>query len=181
MTRALKIAAQTVAVSLVAGLLALLVVRVVRDERAASIGAQVRAGKKPQAPGFSLPRLDGRGKLDLASLRGKPVVLDFWASWCDPCVDQARRLQEASERYGERVVFLGVDTKDYSGAARPWLRRHGVTYPNLHDGNGKVFERYGGFPLPRTFFIDRQGRVIGEMFAEEDLPRFLKRLTTSES
>ena len=108
-------------------------------------------------------------------------MLDFWASWCYPCRDQAQRLQKASERYGDRNVFLGVDTKDYSGAARPWLKRYRVTYPNLHDGDGEVFERYGGFPLPRTFFIDRGGRVIGEMSAEEDLPRFLKRLATSES
>ena len=181
MGRSLRLAAQVLAVSLVAGLLALLVMRVVRDERNASIGAQVRAGKTPEAPLFSLPRLDGRGEIGLASFRGKPVVLDFWASWCYPCRDQAKRLQKASERYGDRIVFLGVDTKDYSGSARPWLKRYGVTYPNVHDGDGAVFERYGGFPLPRTFFIDRDGKVIGEMSAEEDLPRFLKRLATSES
>ncbi len=176
--RGLKLVGQVLALALVAGLLALLAWRVAHggDD---TVSAALRKGDHPAAPNFELERLDGGGTIDLASLRGKPVVLDFWASWCYPCQRQSQRLEAAMKRYGGRVHFVGVDTKDYSGDARRWLRRHGITYPSVHDGAGKVLQRWGGLPIPRIFFIDREGKVAGELVVEEDLPRYLRRLTRS--
>ena len=179
MTRPLQLTAQALGVALVAALLALLVWRVSHEDNDA-VAQALAAGKHPTAPAFDLNRLDGNGRIDLASLRGKkPVVVDFWASWCVPCIDEAKRLTDAHKRYGDRIAIVGVDTKDFAPDARRWRRKHGVTYPSVHDGDGKVLERWGGLPLPRIFFIDRRGKVVGELVVEEDLPRYLRQIATS--
>lgn len=168
---ALRRTAQAIAVAAVAGLLALLIWKVVT--RTESVSAALEKGEKPAAPNFELPRLDGKGRIELASLRGKPVVIDFWASWCYTCPEQSKRLQAALPRY-PGVVALGVDTKDFSGAARRYVDRYGIRYPSVHDGAGEVLTRWvGGVRLPSLFFIDRNGRVVGEMGREEDLPYYL--------
>jgi cytochrome c biogenesis protein CcmG, thiol:disulfide interchange protein DsbE len=179
MAHSLRLTAQALAVLMVAALLALLVWRVAHDDNDA-VDRALAAGKHPNAPPFVLKRLDGRGQIDLASLLGKkPIVLDFWASWCVPCIDEAKRLTAANKRYGDRVAIVGVDTKDFAPDARAWQRKHGVTYPSVHDGDGKVLAKYGGLPIPRIFFIDRHGKVVGELVVEEDLPRYLRRIVES--
>jgi cytochrome c biogenesis protein CcmG, thiol:disulfide interchange protein DsbE len=179
MARPLRLTAQAVAIALVAGLLALLVWRVVTQDTNA-VAQALDKGKHPTAPTFDLKRLDGNGRVDLESLRGKkPIVLDFWASWCLPCISEAKRLTEAHARYGDRIAIVGVDTKDFAPDARRWQRKHGVTYPSVHDGDGKVLSRWGGLPIPRIFFIDRSGKVVGEMIVEEDLPRYLRQIAAS--
>jgi len=101
MTRRLKLTGQVVAFALVAGLLALLLWSVVHQKHAPGVGSM--------APEFTLQKLDGPGTVSLASFRGKPVVLNFWASWCDPCKSEAAVLQRDWASYrGRGVVFLGV-------------------------------------------------------------------------
>jgi cytochrome c biogenesis protein CcmG/thiol:disulfide interchange protein DsbE len=179
MARPLRLTAQAAAIALVAGLLALLVWRVVTQDTNA-VAQALDKGKHPTAPTFDLKRLDGNGRVDLESLRGKkPIVLDFWASWCLPCISESKRLTEAHARYGDRIAFLGVDTKDFAPDARRWQRKHGVTYPSVHDGDGRVLARWGGLPIPRIFFIDRSGKVVGELIVEEDLPRYLRQIAAS--
>jgi cytochrome c biogenesis protein CcmG, thiol:disulfide interchange protein DsbE len=179
MPRAARLTAQALAVALVAGLLALLIWRVARDDNK-GVSQALAAGSHPTAPNFDLPRLDGAGRFDLASVRGKkPIVLDFWASWCQPCIHESKRLEAARERYRDRVVFVGVDTKDFSPDARSWQRKHGITYPSVHDGSGTVLTDWGGLPIPKIFFIDRNGKVVGELEAEEDLPRYLRQIASS--
>ena len=179
MPRAARLTAQALAVALVAGLLALLVWRVARDNNK-GVSQALAAGSHPTAPNFDLPRLDGPGRFDLGSVRGKkPIVLDFWASWCQPCIHESKRLEAARTRYGDRVVFLGVDTKDFSSDARRWQREHGIKYPSVHDGSGSVLTKWGGLPIPKIFFVDRRGKVVGELEAEEDLPRYLQQITSS--
>jgi cytochrome c biogenesis protein CcmG, thiol:disulfide interchange protein DsbE len=179
MTRPVRLVAQATAVALVAALLALLVWRVVHDDNN-GVSQALDAGHHPTAPLFDLQRLDGRGRIDLASVRGKrPVVLDFWASWCVPCIHESKRLEAAMKRYGDRIAFIGVDTKDYSGDARRWQREHGITYPSVHDGSGTVLAKWGGLPIPRIFFVARTGKVVGELVVEEDLPRYLEEIASS--
>ncbi|MFL5917092.1 MAG: TlpA family protein disulfide reductase [Gaiellaceae bacterium] len=179
MARSARLTAQALAVAVVVGLLALLVWRVVHDDNQ-GVSQALDAGKHPTAPTFDLARLDGRGRIDLAELRGKrPLVLDFWASWCTPCIQESKRLEAARKKYGDRVEFIGVDTKDFSPDARRWLRKHGITYPSVHDGSGKVLTNWGGLPIPKIFFVDRSGKVVGELVVEEDLPRYLRQIAES--
>lgn len=177
MSQRLRWGAEALAVALVLALLALLVWRVVHGN-AQGVSQALAAGKRPAAPNFTLPRLDGNGTVQLASLRGKPVVLDFWASWCVPCINESRRLQARYSRYSGRVAFLGVNTKDYAPDARRWMRRHGITYPSVHDGSGSVLSRWGGLPIPKEFFIRADGTVACELIVEEDLDRCLREIAS---
>jgi cytochrome c biogenesis protein CcmG, thiol:disulfide interchange protein DsbE len=165
--RRLKLAGQGAAIGLVAALLGLLVWKVANQDDPGGAAAAFQRGDRTAAPGFNLERLNGRGKLSLSSLRGKVVVLNFWASWCGPCKKEAPLLQDAFERYRDRgVAFVGVDTNDYSGSAKKFLKRYDVTYPNVRDLSGRVLVKYGGLPLPRTFVLDRSGYVNGYIFGE---------------
>ena len=153
--RALKLTGQVVALAAVAGLLGLLVWRLTHQAHAPKIGGP--------APSFTLRKLDGSGTVALSSLRGKPVVINFWASWCDPCKAEARALEQAWQQYkGKGVVFLGIDYHDVSHDARTFLTRHGVTYTALEDGSGAIGDRYGLTGVPETFFVDRRGRIVGD-------------------
>jgi thiol-disulfide isomerase/thioredoxin len=169
---------RALAVGAVAALLGLLVWRLVHDP-GGGVGAALARGEHPRAPNFTLPRLEGRGELSFASYDGKPRVLDFFASWCAACPYESKRIERAVHRYGDRISFIGVDTRDFSGEAVRYVRHYQLSYPIVRDGDGSVFSTWGGFPLPRIFFINKRGVVIGEMQAEEDLPRFLKRLAES--
>jgi cytochrome c biogenesis protein CcmG/thiol:disulfide interchange protein DsbE len=179
MARPVRLTAQALAVAAVVGLLGLLVWRVAHQDTA-TVSKALNGGRHPTAPTFDLTRLDGNGRIDLATLRGKkPLVLDFWASWCTPCIHESKRLEAAMKRYGNRVAFIGVDTKDFSADARSWQRKHGITYPSVHDGGGQVLAKWGGLPIPRIFFVARSGKVVGELIVEEDLPRYLRQIAES--
>jgi cytochrome c biogenesis protein CcmG/thiol:disulfide interchange protein DsbE len=161
MPRRLKLGLQGLSVAVVAGLLALLVWRVVHQDK--GVARQLESGKRPTAPHFDLTRLDEPGKLSLATYRGKVVVLNFWASWCAPCKSEAPRLEAAWQRFRDLgVVVIGVDAQDFSGDARRFMRRHGLTYPNVHDGPGDVLPKYGVTGFPETYFVGRDGRLVGE-------------------
>jgi cytochrome c biogenesis protein CcmG, thiol:disulfide interchange protein DsbE len=173
-TRPLRLALQALALAGVAGLLVLLVWKLTHDP-GGGVAAQLSQGKRPDAPNFTLRRLDGRGTIDLASIK-RPRVLDFFASWCYACPYESKRLERFSKLYRGRIEFIGVNTKDFGPDARRYVRKYGLTYPTVRDPDGRVLAKWGGLPIPRIFFIDRSGRVIGQMQSEEDLPRFLEKL-----
>ena len=162
MLRWLKLTAQAVSVGAVVGLLALLVWKVVHQNRHTA-ASEIAHGKTGPAPSFSLPRLNGDGKLTLVSLRGKAIVLNFWNSYCVPCQKEAPALEAAWHRYrSQGLVVVGVDVYDFKGDGRRFARKYGVTYPLVHDGGGATIDSYGLTGYPETFFVDRRGRLVGE-------------------
>ncbi len=174
--RPLRLALQALAFAGVAGLLVLLVWKLTHDP-GGGIAAQLSKGKEPNAPNFTLERLDGRGNVELASIE-KPRVLDFFASWCYACPYESKRLQKYSREYGDRIAFIGVNTDDFGSDAKRYVRRYGLTYTVVRERGRKILNEWGGLPIPRIFFIDRSGKVIGQLEVEEDLPRYLKRLAS---
>jgi cytochrome c biogenesis protein CcmG/thiol:disulfide interchange protein DsbE len=160
MARRVKIVLQAAAVLVVALLVALLAWQVVRTDQGRELGSKVDSGQRPQAPVFELDRLDQDGKVSLASMRGKVVVLNFWASWCSPCKDEAPALEQAWQRWREQdVVVVGVDLQDLDGDARRFVGRYGLTYPILRDRKNWTWGHYGVTGLPETWFVDREGRL----------------------
>jgi cytochrome c biogenesis protein CcmG/thiol:disulfide interchange protein DsbE len=164
-TGRLRLTSQLVALAGVAGLLALLVWKLSHQEHAPPVGSV--------APVFTLSRLDGTGKVSLASLRGRPVVLNFWASWCKPCKSEAAVLQREWARYrGRGVEFLGVDYHDLASDARRFVSAHALTFPMLADGSGRVTSSYGISQVPETYVLNRHGRVVAHLAGPITDPSF---------
>jgi cytochrome c biogenesis protein CcmG/thiol:disulfide interchange protein DsbE len=114
---------------------------------------------RPASP-FALTTFDGQ-PISLDPLRGRVVVVNFWASWCIPaCYDEAPSLERAWQAYRDRgVVLIGVNIQDKEEPARRFLARFGHSFPNAPDPAGRVAVDYGVYGVPETFFIDRKGRI----------------------
>jgi len=151
---------QGLAVAVVLGLLGLLVWDVAHNH-AGKVAKEVDSGHIYAAPLFTRPRVNGSGTLSMMSLRGKVVVVNFWQSYCAPCTQEARTLAAASRKWrnDKSVVFLGVDVQDFRTAGVKFLKRFGITYPNISD-DGSLVGRFGVTGYPETFFVDRHGRVV---------------------
>jgi cytochrome c biogenesis protein CcmG, thiol:disulfide interchange protein DsbE len=161
MPRRLKLGLQVLSVTVVAGLLALLVWKIVHQTKSTKVGQPV--------PGFTAERLEGGGKLSLAAYRGRPVVVNFWASWCAPCKSEAPALQRTWQRYQRAgLVVLGVDYTDASSDARAFVRKRGLTFPIVRDQSGSIGTRYDLTGVPETFVIDRRGRLVDHLLAPVD-------------
>jgi cytochrome c biogenesis protein CcmG, thiol:disulfide interchange protein DsbE len=160
-----------VAGALGAALVALLVYGVVARRDDTSLDSAVKKGQLPAAPGstVSLPTLDGSRRQSLASLRGKVVVLNFWASWCGPCENEAPMLERAQKRLAPSGgTVLGVTYKDDAGASRDFVRKFKLSYPSLRDDRLDLAPKYGTTKLPETFVLDRRGRVVALSRGEVD-------------
>jgi peroxiredoxin len=118
-------------------------------------------GARGPAPAFTLRSLRGAEQISLADLRGKTVVLNFFASWCAPCELEAADLQRTWGDYerARAVVFLGVAIQDEYGAAKGFLGKHGLTYPAVFDANGTVMQAYRVIGIPTTVVVDPEGRI----------------------
>lgn len=162
------------AVALVTGLLALLVWRVVAQQRGPDLVAAIKAGKRPTAPAFTLPLLWPQsetwppllqpklreGKLTLAALRGHPVVINFWASWCIPCKIEAPLLAATARAHAGTIVFIGIDVQDLRSDGRAFLRKYKVNYPSLRDPSNSTYDAYGLTGVPETYYLDRDGHAV---------------------
>ena len=111
------------------------------------------------APSFTLVDLEGRS-VTLEELRGQPVVLNFWATWCQPCVLEHPTLRAAARRYAGRVHFLGVIYHDQPEFIEEFVERRGAWGPSLIDPGSRVAIVYGVFGAPETFLIDAEGQVV---------------------
>ena len=117
-------------------------------------------GTQVLAPGVAFEHLDGQ-PAELDDWQGKPVVLNFWASWCPPCVAEMRdAFEPLHQELGDRVVFLGVNLQDSEEAARDVIERTGVTYDLARDPDGELFTAFGGFGMPTTALLDENGKVV---------------------
>jgi thiol-disulfide isomerase/thioredoxin len=123
-----------------------------------------RAAAGGAAPRFDLTRIDGGGTLALSALEGRVVVLNFFASWCDPCRAEAGVLARLAERYGSGVVVVGIATNDDPADARAFADAHGLAYPLLR-ADDAVLAAYEVRGLPETVFIDAAGEVSGRPVA----------------
>jgi len=126
----------------------------------ATLEQALATGDRPTAADTRLPRLDGRGQASLAEFRGRVVVLNYWASWCEPCRTESPLL-ERWHRWlsGRGGTVVGVDVMDVSSDARSFVREFGLTYPMLRDADGATQRSFGIVAYPETIVIDRAGRI----------------------
>ncbi|HSC34321.1 MAG TPA: TlpA disulfide reductase family protein [Thermodesulfobacteriota bacterium] len=109
---------------------------------------------------FSLETVDGGKKISLRDFNGKPVVLNFWATWCGPCKEELPLFEKMWNKFkDDDVVFLGVDVMDDRTNALEFIKNSGITYTNLYDQPGEVSSKYKVVALPVTFFIDKEGEI----------------------
>jgi cytochrome c biogenesis protein CcmG/thiol:disulfide interchange protein DsbE len=133
------------------------------------------------APETELPRLEGSGTGSLADYRGEWVLVNFWASWCDPCRDEAPELEEFQQRHRDsRFTVLGIDTQDLSDDGRAFAEEFDLTYPQLHDGDGSAADDWGTSGVPENFLVGPEGKVrllfrgpVGEAYLREEVAPLL--------
>ena len=165
------------AVLATAGMLALLAFGLVRQAPNRSIDDSLRKSRPVTAPALDLPvlalgntgstskpRLEtaaADGRLSLAELGGHPIVLNFWASWCPPCREEAPLLAQRWRQDRQRgVIYLGVDERDLTTDARAYLARYRVFYPNVRSPDGETSAKWGATGYPETYFISAHGQVV---------------------
>lgn len=136
---------------------------------AMSFGRDPHAVRSPlvgkQAPPFSLTTVRGTGdvpQLSLDSLKGKPAVVNFWATWCGPCQMEHGVLTRGAKMFGDKVQFVGIVYEDEEPAILGFLGRYGSGYPAVLDQGGKTAIAYGVTGVPETFFIDASGKIVSK-------------------
>jgi cytochrome c biogenesis protein CcmG/thiol:disulfide interchange protein DsbE len=163
-----------IGVSVVAALFGLLGWATLRAGEGSGLPARVAAGDRPGAPAFSLdvlwPRTDtwpptlrdalGDGRVGLQELRGRPLVINFWASWCLPCRDEAPILNASARAHAGGVVFLGVDVQDFRSDALAFSQEFKTPYVSVRDRGNRTYEAYGLTGVPETYYVDTTGRVL---------------------
>src|SRR3954470_14014973 len=138
-----------VAVLIAAALVGLLVYGVAQRADNRTLDEAVAKGERPVAPDRTLPMLGAGGQGSLASYRGKPVVLNFWASWCDPCRIEAPLLERAQQRLAAKGgTVLGGTYRDASPDSEKFVRRFDLSYPSIRDVDGQLAKDYGTRALP---------------------------------
>ena len=147
-------------IACVVALVGLLTYGVVSNEPTREIDEAVARGERKAAPALELPRLSGGGRASLSDYRGKVVVLNVWASWCEPCKAESPLLERWHKRMAPRGgLVLGVDTLDVTSDALDFIDEYGLTYPMLRDKDGDAIRKLGVVAYPETFVIDRRGRI----------------------
>lgn len=134
------------------------------------------------APETALPRLEGEGTESLADYKGSWVLVNVWASWCIPCREEAPALEALQNEYGgEKFTVLGVDSNDLSSDGLRFVEEFGLTYPQLHDGDGDFADEFGATGVPESYLVDPRGKVqviargaVSEEYLENEVEPLLK-------
>lgn len=164
----------------VAMFIGLLVFGMVKKAPNTGIDDSLAEKRAPAAPEFDLPIFeDGEpppglekslkpafadGRLSLKELRGTPVVLNFWASWCQPCREEAPTLEMGWKKHGPQgVLFLGLNMQDVTDDARMFLNEFKITYPTIREQDRATAQKYGATGIPETYFITKRGRVVAHV------------------
>jgi cytochrome c biogenesis protein CcmG, thiol:disulfide interchange protein DsbE len=130
----------------------------------ALVVAELASGSGSEQTGRAAPPLPTKAlrppAVDLAALRGKPALIDFFASWCGPCEEEAPALRRLAATLGDRATVVAVDWDDAGGPARAFVRKHGWDFPVLADTSGEAGESYGLVGLPTSFVLDPEGRIV---------------------
>jgi cytochrome c biogenesis protein CcmG, thiol:disulfide interchange protein DsbE len=171
----------TAVIAAAAALIALLAYGVVSQRTDSSIDDAVAGGDRLDAPDAALPLLGREGESSLADYRGQVVVLNFWASWCPPCIDELPLLERTQRRIEDRgATVLGVNYKDIPEDALRMARRFRLSYPSLRDRDGEYAEDFAAQGFPETFVVDRRGRIaavrrgpVDERWLAQTLPPLL--------
>ena len=116
----------------------------------------------------------------IASLRGRPALINFWASWCGPCDKEAPELARLSHRLRGRATLVGVDWNDALSGARHFISKNHWSFPNLRDGDGTVGNRYGLSGLPNSFVLDPTGRIVRILRGPQTVATFERALRAAE-
>jgi cytochrome c biogenesis protein CcmG/thiol:disulfide interchange protein DsbE len=128
-----------------------------------SIDDAIAAGERVDAPTAKLPVLGTDRSGSLADYKGKVVVLNFWASWCRPCVEELPLLERTHRTIAPRDgTVLGANDQDVTDSALQFVRRFKLSFPSLRDRDGEYADRYGSRAFPETFVIDRRGRIAAQ-------------------
>lgn len=142
---------------------------------------EAKTAERQDAKSFSLPSLNQKGDVALSDFKGKPVMLNFWASWCTPCRREMPFFENTWKDYRDKgVIFIGIDVMDDKSMAEKFIEAFDITYTILHDPSGEVSNSYGVIALPATFFIDKEGKIVkknyGPFLGEEGEKTFMKYL-----
>lgn len=130
------------------------------------------------APDFQLTALDGAQTVQLSALKGTPVVVNFWATWCVPCQAEHGTLLQLARAFEGKVAFLGVVYQDEPGNIQKWLDKRGSFYPQLIDTGSKAALAYGVYGVPETYVIDRSGTIVDKVVGPVSGPAMTASLTT---
>lgn len=129
-------------------------------------------------PDLELPCLDGSGTVELSWIDG-PAVINLWASWCAPCLEELPAFQRYADRAAGRVTVIGIDTGDIRDSGRETVDKLGLTFPNLYDSQSQLRDALDGKPLPMTLFVDADGRIAhlynGKVLDEAALDELVQR------
>jgi len=174
-----RLAVPLLAFVIAAGLIGLLAYGLTARSDDTSLEQAVARGELPPAPSRELPVLGGKGTQSIAGMRGKVVVLNFWASWCSPCKAEAPVLDRAQQRLSRAGAgtVLGVTYDDSTPDSLGFVREYELEYPNLRDVGTQLARRYGTNNVPETFVIDRRGRVV-DLFRGQIDQAFIDRALT---
>ncbi|MFN8224068.1 MAG: TlpA disulfide reductase family protein [Gaiellales bacterium] len=194
MERRLVAAARGVALGFVVLLLGLLAWKVTHRPPGPAFVAKVHRGERPTAPAFALPvfaagstdvapRLQAalsRGRVDDGDLGGRPTIVNFFASWCPPCKEEARLLAAGARSLSGRVAFVGIASQDFKRDLRRFLDRYETSYPVLFDGPGNAERAWGVARFPETFVVAPNGRVIEHVAGRLDETELAEVIATAE-